>query len=166
MEKKKKEEKNPASLRSWRARDKRGSKEAGPHASALQAIVPLNSGLAKRLANVRAVLIRIIARWTVIANGEHRGHIAAHVRETLCRAVHSCTTNLGGRFPHHLAEMTPVLKVDHGRLGLLVQPSKPLDLAVVEQVSDDGGDVVGWDTGSNVLAIPATVDGSVMRVDA
>lgn len=67
----------------------------------------------------------------------------------------SGATDVGSVFPDDLREVSPQLEVIHGGLSLAIEPIKPADFAVVEQVGDDGRDVVCLDTGSDVLAVPS-----------
>lgn len=62
--------------------------------------------------------------------------------------------------------MTPMLEVDHCRLRLLIEIKEPLDLAIVEQISNDSGDVVRGYTGSNILTVSTTISRSVVRINA
>lgn len=71
-------------------------------------------------------------------------------------AVLGGTADFRGSLPHDLAEVTPVLEIGHGWLSLAVESVVPIHFTVVEQISDDGGDVVRLHAGSNVLAVAAS----------
>jgi len=60
----------------------------------------------------------------------------------------------------------PVFKVGEARVRKTVLASIPVDLAVVEEISDDGRDIVSLDTSSNVLTIATTTDLGVVAVVA
>ena len=93
----------------------------------------------------------------VVANGEVRSHVAASVGQVLRRAIDSGASNLGGALPDDLAEVAPFVEVVHGRVVLAVELVVERDLAVVEQLGDDRGNVVSLDTGSDVLTVSALV---------
>lgn len=78
----------------------------------------------------------------------------------------SSTADLSGGLPDNLGEMSPVLKVGHVGVGLAVKSAEVVDFTVVEQVTDNRGNVRGWNTCSDVLTISTTVGGDVVRVDA
>lgn len=61
-----------------------------------------------------------------------------------------------GALPDDLGEVAPVLEVGHAGLSLAVETIVPADLAVVEQVGDDGGDVVARYTCGDVLTVATT----------
>jgi len=58
-----------------------------------------------------------------------------------------------------------VLEVGHVWVGLAVKTVEPVDLTVVEQLGNDSGDVVGWDTSSNVLAVSSSTGSGVVLVN-
>ena len=60
----------------------------------------------------------------------------------------------------------PVLKVREAGVSQAVLASIPVNLAIVEEISDDSRDVVGLDTSSNVLTISTTANLSVVAVVA
>lgn len=94
--------------------------------------------------------------WTlVVADGEVRGNASADVGETI-RAVLGRAADVGGLLPDDLGEVAPELEVGHVGVGLAVLVGEVWLLAVVEQVSDDGRDILRLDTGSDVLAVAAT----------
>lgn len=82
------------------------------------------------------------------------------------RAVLSGTADLGCALPDKLREVTPLLKVGHVRVGLAVEVGVVADFAVVEQLGDDSGDVVGLDTSGNVLTVVTAIDIHAVGVDA
>lgn len=102
----------------------------------------------------------------IVADGEVRCDIAANVCKTGRAAVLSDASNLGRANPDDLREVAPVLKVGHVRLSLTVETVVPVDLAVVEEVGNDGRDVAGLDTCGDVLAIATGALGHVVSVDA
>jgi len=93
----------------------------------------------------------------VVADGEVRRDEAANVGKTLGGAVGGGAANMGGTLPDDLGEVAPLLEVGHVGVGMSVQILVPANLAVVEQIGDDGGDVARWNTRSDVLAVPATI---------
>jgi hypothetical protein len=112
-----------------------------------------------------------LTRCLVVADGEERSHVATSVGQALRRAVNSSAANLSGALPNHLAEVAPLVEVVHvdlnlGILGFLscalgevdIQVVVVANLAVVEQFGDHGRNVVGLDTGSDVLAVASAVD--------
>ena len=99
---------------------------------------------------------QVVHTWAlVVADSEVRRHVGASVAKAV-GAVLSRAADLGGRLPHDLAEVTPVLEVDHARAGLAVETIVPVDLAVVEHVGDDTVDTLLVDTSSDVLAVATT----------
>lgn len=98
----------------------------------------------------------------VVADGEVLGDGATNVRKTLLGAVLGGAADGGGALPDDLGEVTPLVEVVHAGLGLAVKILKVVDLAVVKEVGDDGGDVVCFDASSNVLAVSAAVRGPVI----
>ena len=95
--------------------------------------------------------------WSVVADGEVRSNVRADVGETAW-AVLSSATDSGGALPDDLGEVTPVLEVGHVWVGLAVETVEPVDFTVVEEVRDDGRDVVSLDTSSDVLTVSTTTD--------
>ena len=77
----------------------------------------------------------------------------------------SSAADLGGSLPDDLREVTPVLEVAHVGVGLAIETVEVVDFAVVEQVRDNGRDVAGLDTGSNVLTVATAVDVHAVSVD-
>ena len=67
-------------------------------------------------------------------------------------------SNMRGALPDDLGEVTPVLEVAHIGLSLAVEVREVLDLAVVEEIRNDGGDIVALNSGRDVLAVPTTVN--------
>jgi hypothetical protein len=113
----------------------------------------------------------IRTRRLVVANGEDRRNIGTNIAEALrtialALAVDSSTSDTGGTLPDDLGEVAPSVKgslvVDAAGCLLAVLGSEVSSLVVVEQLSDNGGDVVRWAASSNVLAI-STVIGSAVR---
>ena len=92
----------------------------------------------------------------VVADSEVRRYITTDVGKTLTRAVLSVAANVSSALPDDLGKVTPVLEVAHIWLSLAVKAVVPADLSVVEQVGNDGSDIVTRHTGSNVLAIATT----------
>jgi hypothetical protein len=82
------------------------------------------------------------------------------------RAVLSGTADLGGTLPDKLREVTPLFEVGHVRVGLAVEVGVVADFAVVEELGDDSRDVVGLDTGGNVLTVVTAVDIHAVGIDA
>lgn len=67
-------------------------------------------------------------------------------------------SNVRGALPDKLGEVTPVLEVAHVWLSLAIKVCEVLDLAVVEEIGNDGGDVVALDSGGDVLAVPTAIN--------
>ena len=99
--------------------------------------------------------------WLVVADGEEWWNGAASVGKTTARAVVGCAANLIGALPDDLGEVSPAIEslavVDVGWGALAVEAGEVVDLVVVEEIGDDRGDVAGWRTGSDVLAVSSTV---------
>jgi hypothetical protein len=93
----------------------------------------------------------------VVAHSEVGSNVRTDVGQTLAGAVLSVTSEVGRLLPDNLGEVAPVLEVGHVWLVLAVETVVPAHLAVVEQVGDDGRDVVGGDTSGNVLAVTTSV---------
>lgn len=57
--------------------------------------------------------------------------------------------------------MSPTIEscavIDVGWGGLAIKAIEVADLVVVEELGDDGGDVAGWSTGGDVLAVSAAI---------
>ena len=130
----------------------------------LHAVVPVAGGVATGLQDVLGVLPSHVTLCLVVADGEVRSHVAASVGQVLRRAIDSSAADLSGVDPDHLGEVTPLVEVGHERVfGVLVvgvggvQVVVVTNLAVVEQLGDDRGNVVSLDTGSDVLTISALV---------
>lgn len=104
-------------------------------------------------------------RAAVVANGEVRRNVLTNVGKA-ARAVLSSAANLGGSLPDELREVAPLLEVGHVGVGLAVEVVEVTDLTVVEELSDDGRDVVGLDTSGNVLTVATAVDIHAVGVDA
>lgn len=98
----------------------------------------------------------------VVANGEVWRHITGDVGKTLAGTVLCGATDMSGGLPHNLGEVAPRVEVRHARICFTVEAAEPVDLTVIEEVGDDCGDVVRFDTGGDVLAVPATIDTTVM----
>jgi hypothetical protein len=82
------------------------------------------------------------------------------------RAVLSGTSDFGGSLPHELREVTPLLKLAHVGAGLAVEVGVVANFAVVEELGNDSRDVVGLDTGGNVLTVATAVDIHAVSIDA
>jgi hypothetical protein len=82
------------------------------------------------------------------------------------RAVLSGTADLGGTLPDELREVTPLFEVGHVRVGLAVEVGVVANFAVVEELSDDSRNVVGLDTGGNVLTVVTAIDVHAVGIDA
>jgi len=132
--------------------------------------LPRDRWVTERLANVLRKLAKEVTSWGVVADSEVRRHAAASVGKTAAGAVVGCAADLGGALPDDLGEVAPaiesgvVVDVRWGRLA--EKASEVADLVVVEELGDDRGDVAGWRTGSNVLAVASTVGRGVVSVDA
>lgn len=61
--------------------------------------------------------------------------------------------------------MTPLLEVGHVWVLLTVKAIEPINLAVVEEVGDDSGDVGSLDTGGDVLTVSTTIVVDVVSID-
>ena len=64
-------------------------------------------------------------------------------------------SDLRSGLPDELGEMAPDREVCHWWVGLAIITRKVLDLAIIEEIGNDGGDVVRLYTGRDVLAVPA-----------
>lgn len=82
------------------------------------------------------------------------------------RAVLSGTADLGSTLPDELREVAPLLEVGHVGVGLAVKVVVVVNLAVVEELSDDSRDVVSFNTSGDVLAVTTTIDVHAVGVDA
>lgn len=98
----------------------------------------------------------------VVAYSEVWRNIATDVGKTTAGAVLGSTADLGGTLPDDLGEMTPVLEVGHVWLRFAVKTVEVVHLAVIEEISNNGRDVVRLNTGSDVLAVSST-GGSAAR---
>jgi hypothetical protein len=127
----------------------------------LHAVVPVAGGVATGLQDVGGVFASHVTLCLVVADGEVSSHVAAGVGQALRRAVDSSAADLSGVHPDHLGKVTPLVEVGRRRvLGFRVVGVQAIvegDLAVVEQLSDDRGDVVSLDTSSDVLAVSSAV---------
>lgn len=103
--------------------------------------------------------------WTVVADGEVRRNIASDVGKTVWTVLCGAADG-GGALPDNLGEVTPVLKIGHIWICLAVETVEVVDLAVVEEIGDDGRDIGGLDTSSNVLTVATAVDVHAVGVDA
>lgn len=106
----------------------------------------------------------MLTRRLVVANGEVRGDVATSVGKTGRGAVDSGAANLSGALPDDLGEVTPLVEVAHVGGLLAVLALVKTNLAVVEKLGDDSRNVVSLDTGSDVLAVSATVHLTVKTV--
>jgi hypothetical protein len=102
----------------------------------------------------------------VVAHSENGCDVRANVAETLgtialASAVDSGAAYESGGLPDDLSEVTISIEcglvVDVRWGGLAIETIVVGCLVVVEQLSDDGADVVGWAAGGNVLAVSSTV---------
>lgn len=94
--------------------------------------------------------------WSlVVADSKVGRDSRADVGEALTGAVMSGTAQLGGALPYDLGEVAPLFEQRHIRAGLVVKTLEEIDFAIVEEVGDDSGDVTGFDTSSDVLAVTA-----------
>jgi hypothetical protein len=102
----------------------------------------------------------------VVANSEDWGDAATGTLEASgAAAVIGGTSDFAGSLPHDLGEVTPAVEgslvVDVGRCRLAVHSIEVTGLVVVEQLGDDGGDVVSWAASSDVLAVTAAIGGAL-----
>jgi hypothetical protein len=107
---------------------------------------------------------RRLTRGTVVADSEVRRDVLTNVGKT-AGAVLSGTADLGSTLPDKLREVTPLLEVGHIRVGLAVEVGVVANLAVVEELSNDSGDVVSLDTSGNVLTVVAAIDVHAVGID-
>jgi hypothetical protein len=107
---------------------------------------------------------RRLTRGTVVADSEVRRDVLANVGKT-AGAVLSGTADLGSTLPDKLREVTPLLEVGHIRVGLAVEVGVVANLAVVEELSNDSGDVVSLDTSGNVLTVVTAIDVHAVGID-
>lgn len=126
----------------------------------------MGSWAVERRADVGGVLVGVVAWALVVADGEVWRNVAAHAGKALLRAVLSGTADGSSTLPHDLREVTPVLEVGHAWLSLAIEVGEPPNFTVVEQIGDDRRDVVGLNTGSDVLTIATTVHLDIVRVVA
>lgn len=105
-----------------------------------------------------------LTRGTVVADGEIRSDVLANVGKS-ARAVLSGTADLGSTLPDKLREVTPLLEVGHVGVGLAVKVVVVANLAVVEELSDDSGNVVSLNTSGNVLTVATTVHIHAVGID-
>jgi hypothetical protein len=108
---------------------------------------------------------RRLTRGTVVADSEVRRDVLTNVGKT-AGAVLSGTADLGSTLPDKLREVTPLLEVGHIRVGLAVEVGVVANLAVVEELSNDSGDVVSLDTSGNVLTVVTAIDVHAVGIDA
>jgi hypothetical protein len=106
---------------------------------------------------------RRLTRGTVV-DSEVRRDVLANVGKT-AGAVLSGTADLGSTLPDKLREVTPLLEVGHIRVGLAVEVGVVANLAVVEELSNDSGDVVSLDTSGNVLTVVTAIDVHAVGID-
>jgi len=149
--------------------------ERGGKGRLVVVVVPVHGRIAERLGDVGSKLAKVVAGRRVVANGEERRNVRGHVTETvgtvaLAGAVNRGTSNRRGALPNNLGVVTIPIEggviVDVVGRGLAVKAGKVVDLAVVEEIGDDGGDVVFRCTSSDVLAIAATTSLHVVGVVA
>jgi hypothetical protein len=107
---------------------------------------------------------RRLTRGTVVADSEVRRDVLTNVGKT-AGAVLSGTADLGSTLPDKLREVTPLLEVGHIRVGLAVEVGVVANLAVVEELSNDSGDVVSLDTSGNVLTVVTAIDVHAVGID-
>lgn len=112
--------------------------------------------------NVLAIPTTEISRRLVVADGEMAGNIRTHVAETSSSTIFGPARHMSGIDPGDLRKMSPGMEVAH--VGLATISGIELDLAIVKLVGDDLGDLRGWGTGRDVLAISTTTGLSVMLV--
>ncbi len=79
------------------------------------------------------------------------------VGKALAGAVLGGAADMRGVRPDDLREVAPVLEVGHAGRTLAVETVVPADFAVVEQVGDDGSDIVSLYTCGDILAIATTI---------
>lgn len=60
--------------------------------------------------------------------------------------------------------MAPVLKVGHVGVSSAIEAVEPVDLAVVEEITNDVGDLGGGRAGGNVLPVAAAASSRVVGV--
>jgi hypothetical protein len=107
---------------------------------------------------------RRLTRGTIVADSEVRRDVLTNVGKT-ARAVLSGTADLGSTLPDKLGEVTPLLEVSHVRVSLAVEVGVVANFAVVEELSNDSGDVVSLDTSGNVLTVVTTIDVHAVGID-
>lgn len=109
------------------------------------------------VSSVRSQVYQILelTLFRVVADSEVRRDVATGVAKTLSGAVNSGAANLGGVAPDDLGEVAPLVESVHVDFLLAVLVAVEGNFSVVEELSDYGRDVVGLDTGSNVLAVGA-----------
>jgi len=134
--------------------------------SALNRISTHNSRPVEWTTNVSTVRTTHVTSGVVVADGKVRRDAGTDTTQTLGRTVHSSTSDTGAGLPDNLAEVTPVLKVGHVRVGSAVQAVEPVDLTVVEEVGNDVGDLRCRSAGGNVLTVAAATSSGVVGVVA
>lgn len=105
-----------------------------------------------------------LTRGTVVADGKVRRDVLANVGKA-ARAVLSGTADLGSTLPDELRKVTPLLEVGHVGVGLAVKIVEVTNLAVVEKLGDDSGNVVSLNTSGNVLTVTTTVHIHAVGID-
>lgn len=133
-------------------------------------VVPVDDGVAEGLGYVGVELAQVVARRTVVADGEVGRNIAANVAKTVravafAGAVDGSAADRGGALPDDLGEVT--IAVEHSighvaRGGLAVEGVEVHHLGVVELLGDDGRDVVLVGTGRDVLAVVGVAGSAAM----
>jgi len=135
----------------------------------------VNLCVAKRGADIGVKLAQEVSGRLVVANSEDGCDVGADVAKTLrtialASAVDGGATNVSGTLPDDLTEVAPAVEsslvVDVGRGSLAVETAEVGSFVVVEQFGDNGGHVVSWAAGSDVLAVSATVGCDVVSIVA
>lgn len=105
----------------------------------------------------------------VVADGENWGNGFVDQAKTVravagAGAVDSSAANVSGVLPDDLGEVTISVErgivVNVGWCGFAVQASEVGHLAVVEELSNDGGNVVSWASCGNVLTVSSATIGT------
>ena len=101
--------------------------------------------------------MELLTNRGIVADGIVVGHeVVVDIANTTGAVLRVAANALGG-LPHHLREVAPIVEQSHV-WRVLTEAGEIHHLIVVELLRDDTTDVVGIRTGSDVLAIPSTID--------
>jgi hypothetical protein len=119
----------------------------------------LTQVLAFALINGNEADSSVLTSTFVVAHRKVRSNVFADIAQALARTILNRATHRSSSLPDDLAKVTPMFEVGHVRTMLAILIGEPCDFTVVERVCNDGRNVIGPSTSSNVLTVSTAIHG-------